>query len=236
MALSRLIGTLPDKQFHFIELSNKVTNYQNTFDLLNTSYQNMLITKEASVPNAQVITDAIPDFIPVFPEIPQSVALCVLLGLVGAIMVAGILEMLDTTIHSEETIQHFSSRPILAYMPKVQGAPRLSETGEGHFAILENSRLLRSNLLFTSLNHPPRIIMVTSPGAGEGKSSIACNLAVVLAMDGKKVVIIDADLRRPAIHRYYDLPSEQGLTSVVIGMVPLEAAQQRVQENLQALT
>ena len=78
----------------------------------------------------------------------------------------------------------------------------------------EAFRTLRTNLDFASVDKPIRTLIVTSSGPSEGKSTLAVNLAAVIAQGGRRVVLLDADLRRPALHRYLGIPNRKGLTDL----------------------
>jgi capsular exopolysaccharide synthesis family protein len=90
----------------------------------------------------------------------------------------------------------------------------------------EAYRRLRTNLLYALVDTPPKVIMVTSPGSAEGKSTVCANLGVVLAQTGKNVLIMDCDLRRPMMQEIFALPGTEGLVNVLVGEVDLQDAYQ----------
>jgi Mrp family chromosome partitioning ATPase len=101
----------------------------------------------------------------------------------------------------------------------------------------EAFRVLRGNLDFVGVDGEVRSILITSCTQGEGKTSTVCNLAVALATAGKRVVVVDADMRRPRVHAYFDLPNRTGLSTVVAGKVRLgEALQAVVVPSYEAVT
>ncbi|WP_409993893.1 CpsD/CapB family tyrosine-protein kinase [Saccharococcus caldoxylosilyticus] len=103
--------------------------------------------------------------------------------------------------------------------------------------ISEQYRTIRTNVQFSFVDAPMRSLMVTSTGAGEGKSTTAANLAVVFAQQGKKVLLIDADLRKPTVHYTFRLNNYMGLTNVLTGSAPLlPTCQETNVENLSVLT
>lgn len=103
--------------------------------------------------------------------------------------------------------------------------------------ISEQYRTIRTNVQFSFVDKPMRSLMVTSTGAGEGKSTTAANLAVVFAQQGKKVLLIDADLRKPTVHYTFRLNNYMGLTNVLTGSAPLlPTCQETHVENLSVLT
>ncbi|WP_245683811.1 CpsD/CapB family tyrosine-protein kinase [Vulcanibacillus modesticaldus] len=103
--------------------------------------------------------------------------------------------------------------------------------------ISESFRTLRTNIQFASIDQSLKTLMVTSTGPGEGKSTIIANLAVVLAQQEKKVLLVDADMRKPTVHHTFRLPNLVGLTNVLVGNEVLEdAIQETTVNNLNILT
>lgn len=88
----------------------------------------------------------------------------------------------------------------------------------------EAYRILRTNLLFTNPDRPLKSVLVTSPTVGDGKSTVTANLAVSFAQAGRRVIVVNADLRRPSVHKLFRVPEGAGLTSVLVGQATLEEA------------
>jgi capsular exopolysaccharide synthesis family protein len=89
-------------------------------------------------------------------------------------------------------------------------------------AASEAYRTLRTNLLYSLVDNPPKVIVLTSPGPGEGKSTTCANLGVVLAQAGKSVLILDCDLRKPVMHKFFSLRNLHGITDVLVGECSLQ--------------
>ncbi len=103
--------------------------------------------------------------------------------------------------------------------------------------VTESYRVLRTNLQFLVLDRPLKSMVVTSAAPGEGKTLTTANLAIVIAQGGDRVVVVDADLRRPALHRAFGLPNRPGLTNVLVGGAALDSALQETNiGGLQVLT
>lgn len=102
--------------------------------------------------------------------------------------------------------------------------------------ISENFRILRTNLQYSSLDKKYKVIVITSSNPGEGKTTISSNLALTLAEEDKKVVLIDCDLRRPYIHRIFKISNGNGLSQVLLGKKDFNIASTKYKENLTILT
>ena len=150
------------------------------------------------------------------------------LGLVLGIGLAFLWEALDTRVRTAEDIAHRLGLPFLGRLPapsrKLQKENRLVMLAEPWGPHAEPFRMLRTNLDFARLDGETRTIMVTSAVELEGKSTTIANLAVALARSGQKVILVDLDLRRPFLDRFFDLGGVPGLTEVALGRASLEDA------------
>ncbi len=166
------------------------------------------------------------------PTLTKNIALALMLGVVLGIGVAFLWEALDTRTRSAEEIGAGLGLTLLARLPapprKLRSRNRLVTIDEPNSASAEAFRVLRTNFDLVTRDRSVTTVMVTSAVEREGKSTTAANLAVVLARSGKRVVLVDMDMRRPLINRFFDLPREQGLTNVVLGHVSLESALSRI--------
>jgi capsular exopolysaccharide synthesis family protein len=183
---------------------------------------------------------------PTKPNIPRNLALGLLLGLIGGVTLAFIVEILDNTVRTPEEVQMVSALPSLGVVPLsavssgrkknqalLPGKTASSRAGVGIIAysrpkseIAEAYRALRTSILLSSLGSPPKVILVTSALPQEGKTTTSMNSAIVLAQKGGKVLLVDADLRRPGVHQMMGMSSRAGLSTVLTGSSPLEAVVQ----------
>jgi Mrp family chromosome partitioning ATPase/capsular polysaccharide biosynthesis protein len=149
------------------------------------------------------------------------------LGLVLGFGLAFLLEALDTRARSVQEIGERLGVPLLARVPeprrRMRSKNRLVMLSEPTGGQAETFRVLRTNLDFAMLGHAAQAIMVTSAGEQEGKSTTIANLAVALARSGRHVVLVDLDLRRPYLNRFFQLEGP-GITQVALGQVPLDDA------------
>ena len=163
------------------------------------------------------------------PVTPRTVLNLVVAGLIGLVLGIGLAvarDVLDRSVSSLEHVEEVSSAPVLASIGFDSGmkkSPLLTDLGA--FAPrTEAFRLLRTNLQFLDLEQQPRSLVITSAVPGEGKTVTAANLAVALAQAGRKVLLVDGDLRRPRVASLLDLDGAVGLTSVLVGTAELEDA------------
>jgi capsular exopolysaccharide synthesis family protein len=165
---------------------------------------------------------------PVAPTPVRTAGLALLLGLVAGVGAAALREAMDTTVKSANHLTELVSAPVLSTVPfdaRAKTAPLIVE-GSSRSSRAEALRQLRTNLHFVNVDRPVKTLVVTSGVPSEGKSTTACNLAIVLAEAGKRVVLVDADLRRPRLAHYLGLEGAVGLTNVLAGQVRLDAALQ----------
>jgi capsular exopolysaccharide synthesis family protein len=166
---------------------------------------------------------------PVAPTPVRNALLGLVLGLVAGVALAVLREALDTTIKDVAVLAELTDAPALSavpFDPRARRAP-LIIADSARSTRAEALRQLRTNLQFVDVDRPVRTIVVTSAGPSEGKSTTACNLAIVYAEAGKRVVLVDADLRRPRLAEYLDLEGAVGLTNVLVGQVRLDTALQQ---------
>ena len=161
---------------------------------------------------------------PVSPVKKLWVGVGLLLGLFLGAALALLRALSDRTVRTEETLRRVTQEPILGRLPVEEAAKRgrvLIQNDES-FARPEAFRQLRTNLQFVDIDKPVSVLVVTSAMAGEGKSSTAANLAVSFAEAGKRVLLVEADLRRPALAEVFGLEGAVGLTNVLVGQVALQ--------------
>ncbi|SDL83505.1 polysaccharide biosynthesis tyrosine autokinase, partial [Microbacterium azadirachtae] len=176
---------------------------------------------------------------PSSPNTRLALALGALVGLAVAVGYGLLRYTLDRRIRSVEQVERETGKPVVGTIPEEKtftadnrllpfdgGTSRGSE-GAHLFGIGEAMRELRTNLQYMDVDNPPRIIVVTSPLPGDGKSTISSNLAVTLASSGQPVVLIDGDLRRPMVDTVFGLPKGAGISDVLAGRATIAEVAQR---------
>lgn len=165
---------------------------------------------------------------PSFPVRTTCYGIALLLGCGLSVLWGLFRQRTDSKLRSMPDIERVGGSSALGVVPT---SKPLSEAGRllggrGGRMAAEAFRQMRTNLRFVSVDEPPRAIVVTSSVAGEGKSTVAANLARMIARGGDPVVLVDADLRRPSLQRIFDVDDAVGLTQVLAGTVPVSAVLQ----------
>lgn len=164
------------------------------------------------------------------PRREMMVGLPGMIGLVLGLALAWLLELRDKTIRSDAQLVALSPVPVLGAIPfdrRVRDAPRLHHQPASSAGI-ESFRQLRTNLEFIDVDARVQVLVVTSAVASEGKTTTVTNIAAALAAADKRVLVVEADLRRPTLDGYFDVRPGAGLTDVVVGHAEIDAALQPV--------
>lgn len=176
------------------------------------------------------------------PNTRLVVALGLLIGLAIGVAYAFLRNVFDRRIRSSERLERETGLPVIGMIPYnkhfteseriviSQGANDVHHSSSEH-DVAEAMRELRTNLKFMDVDNPPRTIVVTSSLPGEGKSTVAANLAIAIAASGENVVVVDGDLRRPSVARIFGVLPGVGLTDVLIGRAELQDVLQPWGEN-----
>lgn len=159
---------------------------------------------------------------PVRPRRRLNVMLGAMLGLMGGIGLAFALEYLDTTIKSAADLERTVPAPFLGIIPSFatdeESVPdELFAHRYPKSSITESVRSIRTNVTFSSVGKEFKRLLVTSAGPQEGKSTAVINLGIIFAQGGRRVLIVDSDLRRPRLHRAFNVSRKRGLTNVIMG-------------------
>ena len=167
---------------------------------------------------------------PFKPNPTQNMLQAVLAGLVMALGLAFGLDYLDDTIKTPEDITRKLHVPFLGLVPAVRGEKQPVLSGPVPHDFGESYRALRTSLVFTSGGESTRVITVTSAQPLEGKTTTACNLAMVLAFGGSRVLLMDADMRRPGVHKALKINNTVGLSHLLVGQARVREAIQRTSD------
>ena len=225
-AQSELHG-LPAKQVRFAQLQRELKVAETAYDDLLAQAQVLRIQQAAAVANAYVLSRPEVPTDPVSPNAEKNMLAGCLVGLLMGLVVALIADRMDDTFRNPKEMERLLKLPVLGLVRmKLEGDPIILTQADERSPFAEAFRTLRANMRFSAVDGRAHTILITSSGAGEGKSTCAANLAIESARAGQRVVIVDTDLRRPALHTYFGLEGSPGVTNVLLGDTPLEEALQ----------
>lgn len=188
---------------------------------------------------ATVVDTASLPTVPVSPQPLRNLGLATILGLLIGLGAAVLRELLDTTVKSHEEVAQVTEAPVMghiAYDPDASKRPLVTSL-DSHAPRIEAFRVLRTNMQFVDVDKKSKVFTITSSVPEEGKTTTATNLAITLAEAGQKVMLLEADLRRPKVAGQLRLESAVGLTTVLVGRIDLwDAIQDHSVPNLSVLT
>ena len=207
------------------DTQSQVAGLESKLRALQTNYIDLLYTTQQGAINSLTVFEeaTVPSW-PVGPNRLSTVVTAAAIGFVLGAAAAYLLEYLDDTVKTPADVEKLTSLPTLAgiaVIPRAGDEPyNLITLKQPRSPISEAYRGLRTAIMFTNVDKPTGTILITSPNPGEGKSTTAANLGVVMAQAGHRVLIVDADLRRPVQHKIFGLRGTQrGLTSVLLTMI-----------------
>ena len=223
------LASLPDTEENSIERewTNLVLMQANeTYINLLNNYESLRMAEAQSVSTVQLVEPAVPNPNPVRPRVTTNTMLGIVVGVMLSSGIIFLVEYLDNSVRSPEEITKAYDLPILGYIAKIPGSRKTGDEGvyilsNPRSPVAEAFRSLRTNIEFAGVVEPVKTILVTSPGAQEGKSTVSTNLAAVMVQGGKRVVIVDCDLRRPRVHKLLGMKNRMGLSGLFRGQANL---------------
>jgi polysaccharide biosynthesis transport protein len=184
------------------------------------------ISQGGETGGVRIIDSAPLPFTPVSPQRKRAVLLAAIIGLMLGVLSAVIADRFDDSVQTPDEVRHRLHLAILGSIPRVRDALfrrtdrqsfRLMSHAEPQSLVAEAFRSLRTNIAFARAHSDLRTIVLTSPGPGDGKSTVACNLATIFAQQGQRTLLIDADLRRAVVNETFAIPRSPGLSDLLVG-------------------
>ena len=231
---------LNENAIEYDALKRDADSNRQLFDGLQQRMKEASVAAGLKSSNVWVVDNARVPTGPSSPNVPRNILMSVFLGLAGGFGLAFVLESIDHTVRTYDDAENAAVAPVLAIIPGIShmpagkvsggvqkllgGAPAAATAGgraelvcysRPRSQVSEAYRALRTSLMLSSAEAPPKIIVVTSPLPQEGKTTTSINTAVVLAQAGARVLLVDADMRRPAVHRALKLRNDAGLSTLL---------------------
>lgn len=212
------------EEVELLHLRNELAQNQAGLETLRQSLENVRLTKVQSSDNITVVEQPQLPTTPVRPRVMNNTLLAAVVGAMLALGLIFLVEYLDDRIKTSQDLRNLAELPILGAIGRIptpkskQGTPDTTLVTLLHprHPVTEAYRGLRTNLQFSSVDITLDSLLVTSAEPGEGKTTSAANLAVVMAQSGRRVILIDADLRKPKQHELFQLPQSPGLTEALV--------------------
>lgn len=211
---------LNERFIQFSIMKRDVDSNRVVYEALTANIKKEGVTEQSQSVNVWVLRNAFMPGAPSHPNKKRSLALGLILGLMGGIGCAFLIEFLDNTVKSEKDLE---TRYGLTVLGSVEQLKEKGSSIESYIVqkplspLAESYRLIRTGLLMSAAERPPKIVLITSMGAQEGKTTTTINIARILSQGGKKVLIIDCDLRRPRVHSVFAMQNDKGLSNFLTG-------------------
>jgi polysaccharide biosynthesis transport protein len=231
---------LNESAIQYSILKRDLESYRTLYEGLMEKMKQAGVSAGLKSNNFRIVDVARVPTVPIEPNIPRNLAFAFMLGLTSGVGLAFLLEGLDNTVRTTEQAQLISGFAPLGMIPlgsrtaRDGASPKRLVIASSKEAVelvtqvrpqsqmAESYRALRTSLLLSNLGAPPKVIMITSALPQEGKTTTSINCAVVLAQKGVRVLLIDADLRRPSIHKTLGMGPRSGLSNVLTGSATLQ--------------
>ena len=188
-----------------------------------SSYEGIRLARLSSTSNIVSIEPAVVPGSPIRPKPLNNVGMGMAIGLILAAGIIFLVEYMDDTIKTVDQVSTVLGLPVLGYIAELehnQGKAYVSENPRS--PVSEAFRTLRTNLEFAGVDKPIKSLVIASVHPSDGKTTIATNLAITMAQGGRRVLLIDADLRRPRVHHHLDLPNRAGLSNLFHEQVSIQ--------------
>ncbi|MBW3535605.1 MAG: polysaccharide biosynthesis tyrosine autokinase [Gemmatimonadetes bacterium] len=239
------LEAIPQKELQQARLERQQEVLEQVFTLLQNRLKEAEIAQAVEPGDVRVVDEAGLPTRPIRPRKTRSMVLAVIFGLVLGVGVAAGKDYMDETVRSREELTRIADLPVLGMIPRIRGTGkangklrkgqqdhggRLVTRNDVSNPVSEAYRAFRTNITFLGIDEPPRVLVLTSPGPGEGKSTSTVNLAITLAQQGTRTLVVDCDLRRGILHKVLgESDAKPGLTNVIMNECELDDAVRSVE-------
>lgn len=218
------LQAFPALEAKLVQLERERDEAQESQKEFSSQLRTLQIREQALGVTARPLEEANQPSSPVRPRRVLNLVAALALGLVFGVGAACLREMMDDRIHTTADVERFGGLQVLGRVPALPRNSSRLIPAEGESPMKDSYRRLRASISFASQTAPIRSLIVTSPTAAEGKSTIAANLAIATALQGLRVILVDGDLRNPSLSKLFNVASEPGLSNVLTGQTTAAAA------------
>jgi succinoglycan biosynthesis transport protein ExoP len=247
-------STLPAKELKLARLERAYKINDNIYEMLMEKYEEVKITEAGQLGNVKIIDQSFVPSTPIKPNKKKNVLFALLVGIGIGLVFTVFTEYLDTSLKEPKDVEEHIGEPALGVIPNINHREFIQKYGDNghvtdlrqllltHYAprssVSEAYRSLRTNLQYFNHEKPLKSLLITSTIAKEGKSTIVSNLGIIFSQRGLKTVMIDADLRKPVLHKFFNVDLKGGLTDLIINHdMPVSKVIKKTSiENLHLLT
>lgn len=210
------IEKVPTQERVYLDFTRRQNVMQQLYSYLLTTKEQTAVSKSNNIGPIRVVDEPTRGPVPYFPNMLIIGAVAIFLGLLIPSIVIFMKELLNTKVISSDDIQNHTNVPVVAEISHSKGDKQIVVTRDSRSEIGEQFRTLRTNLQFLLPNASDKIMMTTSSMGGEGKSFVAMNLAATLALSGKKVLLMELDLRKPRISSTLNVDNSMGFSNYIV--------------------
>jgi capsular exopolysaccharide synthesis family protein len=228
---TNVLQTIPKKERDLIEISRQQSTMQSIYGYLLQKKEETALSYAANVSDSRVVDRASSTVMPVSPKLPIVFAIAIITALAIGVVWVTLKELFNRKIMYRQDIERLTNHPIIAEISVDKSKNPIVIGVSSRTFVAEQFRKLRVALNYLGVNPTHKKVLVTSGISGEGKSFIATNLALSIALTGKKVVLLEMDLHSPAISDYLSISSDVGISSYLLGTREPEEIIKRTEIN-----
>jgi polysaccharide biosynthesis transport protein len=211
----RTVGPLDAE---YLRLLRDVDNATKQYVAFNDRYQDIRLVERARPGVGRIIEPASTPNSPIRPQRGFLIVAALMFSLSVSLTVVFLLEYFDDSVKSVDSLERIPGLSIVGHVPMIENPKERLILGTRPYSLIaESYRMLRSNLQFAAHDSPLRTVLIASSISGEGKSLTSANLAIAFAMDGRRVILVDTDLRKPTLHELFGLPQSPGVSDLLSG-------------------
>lgn len=212
---------IPEKNKDLIALERQVNTKQTLYSLLEARREEAALSRASTISTSKIIEEATPTTNPITPNRAVIQLIALVIGLAIPILIILLKEILNDKINTKNDITRISDIPVLGEVGRSTLGKTLVVSKTSRTMVAEQFRTIRSNLQYVTNNITKPVIMITSSFSGEGKSFFSTNLGAVLALSGKKTIVLEFDIRKPMLLAGLDMVKKPGISNYVVGKAQL---------------